>query len=327
MADDPYAALGLDKTADAAAIKKAYRKIARTAHPDLNPDDPTAAERFKAANAAYELLKDPETRARFDRGEIDATGAERAPRGYYRDAAGGPQDSYSRGFGDGPRGGAEGGFGGIDPEDIFAAFARRGGGRGDPFGGFGRGGGAETGARYAMPGQDMRYTLEVPFLDAVRGAKTRITLPEGGDLAVTIPEGATDGLTLRLRGKGAPGYGGGPTGDAYVTLSVAEDPYFARDGDDIRTRLDISLDEAVLGAKVPARTVDGEVSVTVPPGASSGRTLRLRGRGVKRRGKDTRGDQLIELRIVMPPAVDDELRRFMEGWRETHGYDPRGGRT
>ncbi len=323
MADDPYAALGVEKTADAAAIKKAYRKIARTAHPDLNPDDPVAEARFKGAAAAYDLLKDAETRARYDRGEIDADGAERAPRGYYRDTAGGPQDSYSRagfdrpGFdGAGPNGRVSGDF---DPEDIFAAFARaRQGGGDDPFGG-GR-------ARFDMPGQDRRYTLQVPFLDAVRGAKTQITLPEGGNLAVVIPEGATDGLTLRLRGKGGPGHGGGAPGDAYVTLSVADDSVFTREGNDIRTRLDVSIDEAVLGGKVSAPTIDGEVRVTVPVGASSGRVLRLRGRGVKARSGD-RGDHLIELRIVLPPKIDDDLRGFMESWRETHGYEPRGGRT
>lgn len=321
MADDPYAALGLDKTADAAAIKKAYRKIARKDHPDLNPDDPAAEARFKAANAAYELLKDPDTRARFDKGEIHADGSERAPRGYYRDAAGGPQDSYSRsGFGGAGSGGAQGDFGGIDPEDIFAAFSRRGRGGGDPFAGF------AGGTRYEMPGQDLRYTLEVPFLDAVRGTKTRITLPEGGNLSVTIPASASDGLTLRLRGKGGPGHGNGPSGDAYVTLAVADDAVFSREGDDIHTTLDISLDEAVLGAKVPAPTIGGEVSVTVPAGASSGRILRLRGRGVQRRKSTEKGDQLIELRIVMPPKIDDELRNFMESWRKTHAYDPRGDR-
>ncbi|WP_281823248.1 DnaJ C-terminal domain-containing protein [Jannaschia rubra] len=316
MADDPYAALGVSKTADTAGIKKAYRRIARTAHPDLHPDDPTAEARFKAASAAYDLLKDPEQRARFDRGEIDAQGAERAPRGYYRDAAGGRDDTYStRGFG-GRQAGPD-----IDPDDIFAQFSRRGA-RGNPFEGFGGFGGDARGGRFDMPGQDRHYTLQLSFLDAVRGTKTRITLPEGGDLAVTIPEGAADGLTLRLRGKGGPGLGDGPPGDAYVTLSVADDPVFSRDGDDIRVGLDIAIDEAVLGAKVPVPTIDGEVNVTVPPGASSGQTLRLRGRGVSRRGGG-RGDQLVELRIVSPATIDDDLKQFMERWRREHAHDPR----
>lgn len=320
MADDPYEALGLTKSATLAEIKKAYRRIARTDHPDLNPDDPAAEARFKAAAAAYDLLKDPDTRARFDRGEIDASGAERASRRYYRDTAGGPEDVYSRsGFGGGGAG-AGSDADGIDPEAFFARFARggRGGQRGDdPFGDFGGGG------RFDMPGQDHRYSLQVSFLDAVRGARTRITLPGGGDLAVTIPEGATDGLTLRLRGKGGEGIGNGPPGNAYVTLSVADDPAFLREGDDIHVMLDIGIDEAVLGAKLSVPTINGEVRVTIPAGASTGRILRLRGRGVALRGRDARGDQLVELRIVMPPRIDDELKRFMESWRETHAYDPR----
>ena len=310
MSDDPYEALGVTRAADAAAIKKAYREIARTAHPDLNPDDPVAEARFKAASAAYDLLKDPETRIRFDAGEIDAEGHERAPRSYYRDAAGRPGDAYSR-----PPGFDGGGHTHIDPEEFFAQF---GGRRGrNPFDDL-------HGGRFDMPGQDARYTLEVPLLDALRGTKTRITLPGGGDLSVTIPEGAADGLTLRLRGKGEPGRGNGPPGDAYVTLRIAEDPVFARDGNDIHSVLDISIDEAVLGAKVVAPTIDGDVRLTVPEGASSGRTLRLRGRGAKGRS-GARGDHLVELRIVMPSVIDDELRRFMEGWRETH--DPRTGKA
>ncbi len=311
MTIDPYEALNLTSAATEAEIKKAYRRIARTDHPDLNPDDPAAEARFKAASAAHDLLKDPATRARFDRGEIDADGAQTAARSYYRDAAG-PGDGYSRGG----FAGAGGGFdaSGTDPEDFFARFARGAGrSRGDPFGS----------GRLDMPGQDHRYTLSVPFLDAVRGARTRISLPDGGNLAVTIPEGATDGLTLRLRGKGGPGVGEGPAGDAYVTLSVEEDAQFRREGDDIRSTLDVGIDEAVLGAKVPVRTIDGEVLVALPRGASSGRVVRLRGRGVRRRGADARGDHLVEVRIVLPPEIDDDLRRFMEDWRKTHAHDPR----
>ncbi len=312
MADTPYDALGLKTTATQAEIKTAYRRIARTDHPDLNPDDPAAEARFKAASAAYDLLKDPEMRARYDRGEVDAGGAEQAPRGYYRDAAGGPQDTYSRsGFGgDGTEG--------IDPEAFFAQFARGRQGGADPFGADSFGGG-----RFDMPGQDQRYSLQVSFLDAARGAKARVTLPGGGDLAVTIPEGAIDGLTLRLRGKGGAGYGKGPPGDAYVTLAVADDPTFRREGDDIHVTLDVAIDEAVLGAKLPVPTIEGEVRVTVPAGASTGRVLRLRGRGVSRRAGEGRGDQLVELRIAMPAAIDDDLRGFMEDWRKTHAYDPR----
>lgn len=314
MSADPYSILGVKKTATDQEIKKAYRKIARDSHPDLKPDDPTAEDRFKAASAAFDLLKDPETRARYDRGEIDATGAETPQRRYYRDATG-AGDGYSHAdFGGGYHRADQPD---IDPEDLFAHFARAGG--------FGqRQGRSSHGDQgFDMPGHDHRYALSVPFLTAARGGKTHITLPGGDDLAVTIPEGATDGMTLRLRGKGGPGYGRGPAGDAYVTIHVEDHPVFKREGTNVRVTLDISIDEAVLGAKVPVETIDGRVNVSVPPGASSGQVLRLRGRGVKTRGKDSRGDQLVELRIVMPGKVDAELTQFMEEWRKTHAYDPR----
>ena len=305
MSDDPYAALGLTKAATAADIKKAYRKLVRTSHPDLHPDDAGAEARFKAVTAAHDLLKDAATRARFDAGEIDASGAERAPRTYYRDHADASGQGFGQGFGQ--RQGFED-FG--DPSDIFAHILRQ---RGRP--GQGDGG-------YAQGGPDLRYTLEVAFLDAVLGAKTRITLPEGGNLEVQIPKGLVDGQTLRLRGRGAAGYGGGPPGDALVTVQITPHPVFRRTGDDIEITLPITIDEAVLGGKVTAPTIDGPVSVTIPKGASSGRTLRLRGRGVARAGAPE-GDALIELRIVAPPVHDAGLAEYLTEWRKTHAYDPR----
>jgi DnaJ-class molecular chaperone len=240
------------------------------------------------------LLKDPATRARFDAGEIDENGTERPPRTYYRDQAQAPGRG---GFSD---------FG--DPSDIFAHILRQRGRGGD--------------AGYPQPGPDQRYTLEVAFLDAVRGLKTRITLPGGGDLDVQIPKGLTDGQTLRLRGRGGAGYDGGPTGDALVTVQVATHPIFERDGDDIHITLPITIDEAVLGGKVTAPTIDGPVSVTIPKGASSGRILRLRGRGVTRANSKS-GDALIALRIVAPPVIDASLADFLTEWRKTHAHDPR----
>jgi len=324
MTQDPYAALGLTKSASQDEIKAAYRKIARTSHPDLNPDDPTAEARFKAAGAAYDLLKDPETRARFDRGEIDATGAERAERRYYRDFAedaGNPYWRHGTGGGTGPGGEAfeftfdDTGQAG----DIFEEMLRRYGGRqAGPGAGMG-------GAGFAARGADRRYALEVSFMDAARGGKTRITLPEGGTLEVRIPEGVADGQTIRLRGKGGAGIGGGPAGDALVTLSVAPHKLFRRDGDDILLTLPITLDEAVLGGKVEAPTIDGPVNLTIPKGASGGQVMRLRGRGIKRRSGDGRGDQLVELRIVLPDTIDDPLAEFLETWRGSHRYDPRKG--
>ena len=315
---DPYAVLGLTKTATAADIKAAHRKLVKISHPDLNPDDPKAEAKFKAISGAYDLLKDPGTRARFDAGEIDATGQEKPQRRYYRDYADQPGNTYQRRPQGGDFGG--GGFGGSG--DVFAEMLRQRGARGfPPFG--------EEG--FTMPGQDLNFALEVGFLDSVLGAKKKINLPEVGHVEVQIPKGAVDGLTLRLRGKGMAGTGGGPAGDALITLTVQAHPVFRREGDDIHVVLPITLDEAVLGAKVSAPTIDGPVTLTVPAGASSGRVLRLRGRGVAR-GKaadgkagdgKASGDQLVELRIVAPAVIDDHLRQFMEGWRKSHAYDPR----
>ena len=307
MNDDPYAALGITKTATADEIKKAYRKIARSSHPDLNPGDPKAEAKFKAASAAFDLLKDPEARARFDRGEIDASGQERQERPerrYYRDYAEAEQNPYRAASGFDEYG---------DASDIFAEFLRRHGGDG------------AARQDFMARGPDQRYALEVPFLDGAKGGKTRITLANGASLEVTIPQGTADGQTIRLRGKGGTGYGGGPAGDALITVSMRPHPVFRREGDDILMTLPITLDEAVLGGKVAAPTIDGSVQLTIPKGANSGQVLRLRGRGVKPVGGKTRGDQRVELRIVMPPKIDDELAAFMETWRKTHDYDPRKG--
>jgi DnaJ-class molecular chaperone len=302
MSDDPYAALGLTKSATDAEIKKAYKRIARESHPDLNPGDPKAEARFKAASSAYDLLKDADQRARFDRGEIDAQGHDKPERRFYREYAEGPEATYhtSRGFED------------IDMSDVFSdLFGRRAKGGGGGGGGF------------SARGQDQHFTLEISFLDAVYGATQRLTLPGGGPLEVTIPQGVQDGQTIRLRGKGAPGFGEGPPGDALVTITVAPHPTFRRDGDDIEIELPITFDEAVLGGKVETPTIDGKVALTIPKGATTGQMLRLRGRGVKR--GDKRGDQRVRLKIVAPPVIDSELTAFFEEWRKTHAHDPRKG--
>jgi DnaJ-class molecular chaperone len=307
MTTDPYDALGLTRSATADDIKKAYRKLVRTSHPDLHPDDAGADARFKAISAAYDLLKDPKTRARFDAGEIDAAGVERPQRQYYRDFAETPGNPYQQGRGFEAQG---------DPADIFAEILRqrtRGGSYGNP----------RDRGTYAAPGPDVHYALEVPFLEAARGGEMHITLPGGGDISVRIPQGAHDGQTLRLRGKGGPGYGGGPAGDALIALSLRPHPVFRREQDDILLTLPITIDEAVLGAKVVTPTIDGPVTLSIPKGASSGRILRMRGRGVARPGGKAAGDQLVELRIVVPPVIDDALRDFLSEWRETHAHDPR----
>lgn len=306
MPNDPYQALGLTKAATADDIKKAFRKLARTSHPDLQPDDSDAEERFKAISAAYEILKDPETRARYDAGEIDGLGAERPKRQYYRDFADASDNIYQQQHGFGPD---------ADPSDIFAEILRnrsRAPGSSD----FGNRG-------FSASGPDLRYSLELPFLDAVRGTETRITLPEGQTLAVKIPRGTEDGQTLRLRGKGAPGFGDGPAGDALITVFVRPHPVFRREADDILLTLPITIDEAVLGGKVKTPTIDGSVSLVIPPGASSGRILRLRARGVARVGKKRKGDQRVELKIMVPPDPDEGLRDYLSEWRKTHAYNPR----
>ena len=304
--DDPYKALGLTKSASQDEIKKAYRKIAKTDHPDLNPD-PAAAERFKAASSAYDLLKDPDQRARFDRGEIDAAGQERAQQKFYRDFAERGDNPYrqysSAGFGD---------FSDVF-DDLFGESGGMGGGFG---GGFRRSGARQS---FDMRGQDARYDLEVDFMTAAKGGSTRITLPGGSAVEVQIPEGATDGQTIRLRGKGGAGQGKGAPGDAYLTLHVASHPDWTREGNDVTLTLPITIDEAVLGGKVEVPTLDGAVSMNLPRGATTGQKLRLKGKGIKG------GNQYVQLKVVMPPQIDDELAAFMEKWRQDNPYDPRGG--
>jgi DnaJ-class molecular chaperone len=308
MTDDPYKALGLKKSATADEIKKAYRKIARTSHPDLNPDDAAAELRFKAASAAFDLLKDPETRARFDRGEIDASGTEKPRQHFYREYAEAPGNPYRSGqrFED---------FG--DASDIFAEFMRQRGHH--PHGGAHRHAEGQGQGR----GADRRYALEVGFLDAVNGGKTRISLPDGASVEVSIPRGTSEGQTIRLRGKGDPGFGGGPAGDALISVSVRQHPVFSRDGNDIVLTLPISLGEAILGGKVETPTIDGKIKLTIPKGASGGQILRLRGRGVKPLGGGGAGDQRVELRIIMPDRIDPELAAFIENWSKKNPYDPR----
>jgi DnaJ-class molecular chaperone len=302
VSKDPYEVLGVSKSASQDEIHKAYRKLAKKLHPDLNPGNAKSADQFKDVASAHDLLGDPEKRARFDRGEIDAGGAERPQQRYYReyaDAGGARRYHSTAGFED---------MG--DASDLFA----------DLFGRSRSGGGARSAK---MRGQDAQYRLEVDFLEAVRGGKRRITLPDGNSLDLTIPEGVADGHVLRLKGKGAPGLGGGAHGDALIELSVRPHPLFSRQGDDIVIELPISVDEAVLGGKIEAPTVSGRVALTIPRGSSSGQTLRLRGKGVKRRDGKTHGDQLVRLKVVMPPTIDGELEEFMQKWRERHRYDPR----
>jgi len=302
LASDPYAVLGVKKDASQDELQKAYRKLAKKLHPDLNPGNKQAEEKFKEITAAYDLLGDADKRARFDRGEIDESGAERPRQRYYRDFAedGGGETRYytsDAGFAD---------FAGAD--DIFAEIFRRGG----------RGGGANV----RMPGQDFHYRLEVDFLDAVNGATKEIQLPDGAALKVSIPASTRDGQILRLRGKGGPGIGGGPPGDALIEIAVRPHPVFTRKGDDIHVELPISLAEAVLGGKVQVPTPTGPVTATVPKWSSTGKVLRLKGKGVPRRD-GTRGDEYVSLKVMLPERPDPELEKFVAQWSAGKAANPR----
>jgi DnaJ-class molecular chaperone len=294
---DPYETLGVAKTASADEIRKAYRKLAKKLHPDLNPGDSQAEERFKEVAAANDLLSDPEKRRRYDLGEIDASGAEKAPphARYYRDYAqegGHPYDAQ----------GAYGDF--AQGDDLFADLLRRA---------------AEQARR--RPGADLHYELPIDFLDAVNGASKTITLPQGGTLNVTIPPGVEDGQTLRLRGKGAPSQGQGPPGDALVQIVVRPHRYFTREGDDILLDLPITVKEAALGAEVRTPTTTGNVMLRIPRQSNTGDVLRLRGKGVKTRSGA--GDELVKLKVMMPTEAEPELEAFLADWKPAASYDPR----
>ena len=301
MMRDPYTVLGVARTASEEEVKRAYRKLAKQLHPDLNPTDKKMAERFKEVSSAYHILGDKELRAKFDRGEIGPDGQPRAPRFEYADAGPGRGPS---GFGFN--------FGG-DSDDILREF-------GDLFG---RG---RAGARRAGPrkGPDVSYQLAVDFLDAAAGATRRITLPGGRSLDVRIPAGIEDGQTIRLKGQGGEAPPGGQPGDALIEVKVAPHAHFRREGRDIHLKLPVSLPEAVLGAKVQAPTIHGPVSLTLPKGANSGQTLRLRGKGLAAAGGQPVGDQYVELQVVLPERPDSELEAFVRKWAETRGYDVRG---
>lgn len=304
MAEDLYSVLGVAKTASAADITKAYRKLAKKLHPDLNPGDKAAEDKFKQIAHAYSILSDEEKRGRYDRGEIDASGQERPQQRYYREYAGGE---------DGARYRSTAGFEDIGAfSDLF----------GDLFGEQGGMRGARGGTRFSRRGQDAQYRLDIDFLDAVKGAKQRITLPDGATLDVTIPPGVSDGQVLRLKGKGHAGMGEGGPGDALVEIGVKPHPLFRREGNDIVLDLPITFDEAVLGGKVEVPTISGRVFATVPPGSNTGQTLRLKGRGIKPKSGPA-GDQLVKLTVVLPDRIDDDLKNFAEEWRKSHAYDPR----
>ncbi|HEY0212538.1 MAG TPA: DnaJ C-terminal domain-containing protein [Paenirhodobacter sp.] len=300
MADNktPYDVLGVAKAASDADIKKAYRRLAKELHPDLTGNDPAKADRFKAVSAAYDLLRDTDKRRRYDAGEIDASGQER------------PQQQSYRHYAETDRSGRYDAGGGFDDlGDLFKnAFRSRG--FGDDF----------TNRR--QRGQDVHFHMQISFREAVEGGKKPVTLPDIGRVEISIPPGIEDGQTLRLAGKGGPGTNGGPAGDALITVSVAADPIFTRDGDDIHMDLPISIDEAVLGGPVEVPLPGGRVRLKVPAQSSSGRVMRLRGKGITR-ANGRAGDLLVTLRVVLPQTEDAALAAAIRDWRAAHSYDPR----
>ena len=313
---DPYRILNVPRSADHAAIKQAYRKLAKMLHPDRNPGSQRAEQRFKEVSQAYDLLSDPEKRAKYDRGEIDADGRPRyAFKGFE--------------FADGPQGAAETIFGRM----FGGAFGR---GFGGAFGEAHRAGRGEfrfddlrreaaraagAGARQAKRGADRRHRLEVDFATAARGGKARLDLGGGRTVEVAIPAGAEHGSVLRLKGQGGAGVLGGAPGDAMVEIAIRPHPVFTRRGEDVHIELPISVPEAVLGANATVPTIDGPVRISVPAGSNSGRSLRLKGRGIAR-PDGRRGDQYVRLLVILPETRDAEL----EQWASRHPYDVRRDR-
>ena len=317
---DPYQVLGVSKTASEAEIKSAFRKLAKKLHPDANKHDPKAASRFAEINAAYEIVGDDDKRKAFDRGEIDAEGK--------------PRFQGFEGYGAQPGGGFRSGPGGAHFESFSFGpdgFQRAGGGGGfedilrDMFGGAGRAGGRQQHFEpedFGAPatGQDLHASLTISLPEAAKGSKARMHLPTGKDVEVKIPAGILSGQTIRLKGQGWPS-ATGKAGDALITVNVAPHPLFTPDGSDLRLDLPITLYEATLGGKVRVPTLDGPVELAIPAGTNSGRTFRLKGKGLKTKGGS--GDLLATVRIVLPERTDEEFKELMKKWRESKPYDPR----
>ena len=297
---DPYSTLGVARNATEKDIKSAYRKLAKELHPDRNADNPKATERFSEVTSAYDLLTDKDKRARFDRGEIDGDGN---PAGFGFGGGGGPSGGGQRGF---RADGFEGMNEGIDLSDIFEGLFGGRGGQG------GMGGGGQGRSRAAPKGANVQYRLAVTLPDAATRATQRITLADGKTIDLKLPAGVEDGTTMRLPGKGEAGPGG--NGDATVVIQLQPHAFFRRDGDNLRLDLPVTLDEAVNGAKVKVPTAEGAVMLTVAPESSSGKTLRLKGKGFSRKD-GTRGDQLVTLEIHLPEA-DTDLAERLAGWSD-----------
>lgn len=304
---DPYAVLGVGKDASQKDIKTAYRKLAKEFHPDLNPGKEGIEGRFQEISRAYDLLSDVDKRRRFDAGEIDAEGNEQMAGGFYRDYG----RDYGGSYGDGGWDQQFHAQEGVNPEDLEDLLSGIFGGRR----------GHQT--QFKAKGSDVSYSLRVPLLDAARGTRTTITLPDGRKLNVTIPEGVRDGQMVRLSGQGNPGYGGGPAGDAFVEIRVEPHAFFTRKDNDIHVEVPVTLAEAVLGGKIEVPTVQGAVMLNVPKGANTGTQLRLKAKGIRDRKSGTPGDQYVKLKVVLPDKPDADLEAFVRDWKPAGDYDPR----
>jgi len=292
---DPYSVLGVSKSASDAELKKTYRTLAKKLHPDINSGDEKVADRFKEVSAAYGLLRDKELRGRYDRGEINPDGSEKG-------FAGGGGGGFH------PHAGGAGRFGdGFDPEEIFSSIF----------------GGRRQRQPRRQKGPDVNYLLKVDFLDAIKGGKKNLTLENSKTLNVTIPENVKEGQKIRLKGQGSPGINGGPAGDAIIEISVRPHGFFRREDNDIHLDLPITLEEAVLGEKVNIPTTTGKVAMTIPKGSSSGRVMRLKGKGATDPKTKAKGDQYVKLQIMLPPEPDETLEKAIKKWAKDKKQDVR----
>lgn len=297
--EDPYKVLGIQSTASTNDIRKAYRKLAKQCHPDLHPGDVEAEAKFKEISNAYALLSDPDKRARYDADEIDAEGNERPSESFYRSHAGSSDGArYSRYDGQGTY---------DHMSDIFSDLFRH---------------------RHAehdlnIRGHDLRYSIDIPFIEAARGTTKTVTMADGKTLKINIPEGTKNRDTLRLRGEGMPGLNQGPPGDAYIDVNVINHPVFAQHGIDIHLSLPITISEAVLGGKIKVPTIEGVVEMTIPKGSNTGTTLRLKGRGVRSKSGQQKGHQYVRLEIMLPEPPDTALIDFAKASAKSDHSDPR----
>lgn len=299
---DPYQLLGVAQGSSADQIKQAYRNLARELHPDLNPGDKKSEERFKEISAAYDFLSDADRRGKYDRGEIAADGS---PLRRARTQSHKKKGSFV--FGD-------------EADDILEELLRRKERGRQAWGAGGFGGGGFGAGDSAAPGQEARHTLKVSFAEAATGVKKQVTLSTGKSVNVSIPPGSVDGQSLRLKGQGFPGIMGSPAGDAFIEIKVEPHPLFVRRDADILLDLPVSVQEAVMGAKVTVPTIDGRVSVSIPPGSNTGTVLRLKGKGIA--SGSSKGDQLVTVKVVLPED-DGEFKKIIEKWGAKNSYDPR----